>query len=140
MKTIKQIADELGVSKDKVKYRVRKLPRKYLVITQGITHVTDEGIAELRVLFGVKTEENNGELPGEVTREVVALLREELAAKNKQIENLTDALRVAQQTAAAAQALHAATVQQNLETDAGKQRERGFFAKIFGKKGESRDA
>lgn len=140
MKTIKQIADEFGVKKDKVKYRVGKLPENYVVNDRGIIYVKDEGIAELRRLLGVKTEKKTEELTGEFTGEVISMLREELAAKNRQIDVLTDALRAAQQNAAAAQALHAATVQQNIESSIVKQRDRGFFAKIFGKKGDSADA
>jgi len=140
VKTIKQLADEFGVKKDKVKYRVGKLPENLLVNDRGITYVTDEGIEQLRDLLGVKTEKKTEEFTGEITASIVGMLRDELAAKNRQIEDLTAALRAAQQTAAAAQALHAATVQQNIESDAVKQRERGFFGRIFGKKEESRDA
>lgn len=139
MKTIKQLADEFGVTKDKVKYRARKLPENYLQIDRGITYVTAEGIEELRRFFGGKSEKNTEEIPGEITREIVEMLRGELAVKNRQIDELTAALRAAQQTAAAAQALHAATVTQNIESEAGKPRERGIFWRIFGKKDEKNE-
>jgi len=42
------------------------------------------------------------------------LLQKELEIKNKQIEHLSVALAAAQQTAAAAQALHAGTIKQQL--------------------------
>lgn len=44
MKTIKQIADELKVSKDKIKYQSKKLPSNYLVKRDGITYIKNEGI------------------------------------------------------------------------------------------------
>jgi len=130
MKTYKEIAELFGVTKDKIKYRARNLPDSYLEINRGITYVNTEGIEELRGFFEGKVERETTE---EVTREVVSILRDELSAKNRQIDELTAALRAAQQTAAAAQALHAATVTQNLETDAGKPRDKGIFARIFGK-------
>jgi L-arabinose isomerase len=74
---------------------------------------------------------------------LVYTLQRELDVKNKHIEtqaaqisDLTAALVAAQQTAAAAQALHAASVKQNIEDKEQKQRERGILARIFGKKGE----
>ena len=51
MRTIKQIADEIGVSKDKVKYQVRKLPSYCLVKEGNITHVTDDGVAIVKGLL-----------------------------------------------------------------------------------------
>ena len=51
MKTIRQIADELGVSKDKVKYQVRKLPGDYRVKKGDVTYLTDEGISVLQRIF-----------------------------------------------------------------------------------------
>lgn len=57
--------------------------------------------------------------------------------KDRQIEKLTEALAAAQQTAAAAQALHAGTIQQQLiteETGADQQepeQKRGWFSKLF---------
>lgn len=140
MKTIKQIADIFGVSKDKVKYRVRNLPENYLVNTRGITYVNDEGIEELCTFFGGKVDRVK---TGEITQEVIMLLRDELEAKNRliesqatQISDLTSALTVAQQTVAAAQALHAATVTKNLEVVTEKPREKGIFSRLFGKKAE----
>lgn len=51
MKTLKQIADELGVSKDKVKYRVRNLPSNCIVKQGNITYITDAGIPILSGLL-----------------------------------------------------------------------------------------
>jgi len=143
MKTIKQIADELGINKDKVKYRVGKLPVSVVKKTGEITYVTDEGTAILKDLLLGKTGEKVGNLPGEFTRQYVETLERELEIKNKQIDNqatqisdLTSALVAAQQTASAAQALHAATVKQNLMDNEAKPQEKGFFARIFGKKGD----
>jgi len=95
MKTIKQLADELGFSKDKVKYQVGKLPENYLVKVGKVTHLTDDGILKIKeILLGKST----GNLPGknqEVTHflpgednELYKILKAELASKNEQIETL----------------------------------------------------
>lgn len=144
MKTIKQIADELGISKDKVKYRVRKLPPSCITKTDDVTYITDEGIQLLRDLL-VGNESGEPTLPGNVPRKynhaLIELLQKELEVKNKQIEtqaaqitDLTSALLAAQQTVAAAQALHSGTMKQTLIEEKSEQRDRGFFARIFGKR------
>lgn len=58
MKTIKQIADELGVSKDKVKYRVKKLPSNWVKIENGITYITPEGERNIHIMLGKKIGKN----------------------------------------------------------------------------------
>ena len=49
-----------------------------------------------------------------VLQATIDTLQEQLAVKDRQIEKLTEALMVAQQTGVAAQALHAGTIQQQL--------------------------
>ena len=95
MKTIRQLANELGVSKDKVKYQVGKLPENYLVKVGKITHLTDDGILKIKeILLGKEV----GNLPGKSgdiahilpgsDNELYRILRAELASKNEQIEVL----------------------------------------------------
>jgi DNA-binding Lrp family transcriptional regulator len=55
MKTIRQIADEIGVSKDKVRYQVRKLPSHCIDKVGNITYITDGGMAILQGLLLGKT-------------------------------------------------------------------------------------
>lgn len=43
MKTIKQIADEIGVKKDNIKYRVRNLPNDCVVKEGNITYINEQG-------------------------------------------------------------------------------------------------
>lgn len=143
MITIKQAADALGVNKDKVKYRVRKLPPSAVNRTGEITLITDEGMRLLQGLFEGNNITQPGNVPGESPPRYVETLERELEAKNRQIEVLSAALvaaqetaAAAQQSAAAAQALHAATVKQNIEDGERKQRHRGIFARFFGKASE----
>jgi len=142
VKTIKQIADDWGVTKDKIKYRLRGIPSEYLVKNDGVTYVTDEGIQELwgmmnsekkpisQHLTGVKTQMNTQ--VDTQTEKIIGILQKELEMKNNQISDLTAAvtdlttsLTIAQQTAAAAQALHAGTIQHLAGSKPG------FFSRFF---------
>lgn len=127
MKTIKQIAEEYGIPKHKVKYQVEKLPKNCVEKIGEILHVTPEGAAILKDLFAEKNGEKSGEFSEEILRQMVEMLNRELEIKNKQISELTVALTAAQQTAAAAQALHAGTMK-HITTE---ETPRGFFARIF---------
>ena len=62
--TIKDLADELGVSKDKVRYQVRKLPKDYCVIVGNITYINPVGVAEIKRLLVGKSAEI---YPAEIT-------------------------------------------------------------------------
>ena len=95
MKTIKQLADEIGESKDKVKYQVGKLPSNYLVKVGKVTHLTDEGIAKIKeIMMGKKAGNQLGKnretthfLPSE-ENQLYKILNAELEAKNKLIDTL----------------------------------------------------
>ena len=102
MKTIRQIADEIGVSKT----------------------------AEIENQSQTKTQTENHEV-GDlvcVLQATIDTLQGQLEVKDRQIEQqaqtitrLTDALAAAQQTAVAAQALHAGTIQQQLVAGEGEE-------------------
>ena len=105
-KTIKQIADELGVSKQRV----------YRFIKQNCIN-----------------EAHQNRINDTVIDAVIELLREELNQKNEQIQQLNERLaettaalvaaqqtiQTVQQTTQTAQALHVGTIQQQLITDEG---------------------
>jgi hypothetical protein len=76
----------------------------------------------------------------ELSSQFIEILKNELEVKNNQLEmqnkqiiELTNALIVSQQTATAAQALHAGTMQQNL-IDREQEKTQGFIARIFAKR------
>ena len=134
MKTLKQIADELGVSKDKIKYRTRKLPGNYMVKVDKITHVTIEGEKALRDVFsGKNADEKSGKMPEKNENypyypknnthmtKLISMLENELETKNRQIEALQNSL-------AAAQALHAMDAKRLDEKPQG-----GIFSRMFKK-------
>jgi len=133
MKTIKQIADELGISKDKAKYWVGKLPGDTRVKVGEITRVTPEGYLKLLDIIPGEEVGETGSSPGNLTRSLVGMLQRELEVKNKQIEELTTALTLAQQTAAHAQALHAGTIKHLTADEPEQEKKPGFFSRIFGK-------
>jgi predicted transcriptional regulator len=136
MKTIKNIADELGIPKHKVRYQVEKLPQNCVQKIEEILHVNDEGMAILRGLEVGKKNPEPQNKTAELYSDVIEVLKGELEAKNKQIEaqsrqitELTNALTAAQQTAAAAQALHAGTIK-NISTG----EKTSFFGRLFNRK------
>lgn len=110
MKTIRQIADEIGVSKQAVFKKIKHEPLSTSL--QGLTATVDGRLmvevdgeklikqAFSEIIPSTKNEEKTAEVDG-----VVSVLQATI-----------DTLAAAQQTAAAAQALHAGTLQQQFLT------------------------
>ncbi len=155
MKTIRQIADEIGVSKTAVSKQIANLGLRSGLRKNGNQFAIDEHQEALikQAFFEksqtenanqsqTKTQTENHEV-GDlvcVLQATIDTLQRQLEVKDRQIEQqaqtitrLTDALAAAQQTAAAAQALHAGTIQQQLLTgEAGaEQQKRSWFSKLF---------
>lgn len=146
MKTIRQIADEIGVSKQAVFKKIKREPLSTSL--QGLTATVDgrlmvevDGEKLIKQAFSeiapsttdnqltgavdglvdapsTKNAEKTAEVDGviSVLQATIDTLQGQLEVKDRQIEKLTEALIAAQQTAAAAQALHAGTIQQQLVT------------------------
>ena len=154
MKTIRQIADEIGVSKTAVSKQIANLGLRSGLRKNGNQFAIDEhqealikrafsekSQTEIENQSQTKTQTENREV-GDlvcVLQATIDTLQGQLEVKDRQIEKLTEALVAAQQTAAAAQALHAGTIQQQLitgETGADQQgqepeQKRGWFSKLF---------
>ena len=130
MKTIKQIADELGVSKTAVRRRLTpEVQTKFAETVAGVIYISSDGESVIRQTFQ-RTEVQTGFPVGSANKfavgsgevsTLVSMLQRELDAKNQlidrqqsTIDELTAALITAQQSAQAAQALHAGTMQQHL--------------------------
>ena len=138
MKTIRQIADEIGGSKTAVSKQIENLGLRSSLRKNGNQFAIDEHQeALIKQAFFEKTQteiENQSQTKTQTeNREVgdlvcvlqatIDTLQGQLEVKDRQIEQqaqtitrLTDALAAAQQTAAAAQALHAGTLQQQFLT------------------------
>lgn len=137
MKTIREIADEIGVSKQAVFKKIKREPLSTSL--QGLTSIVDgrltvsvDGERLIKQAFSAGTPSTNhqsvgGQVDGPVDGMIAVLqatidtLQGQLEVKDRQIEQqaqtitrLSDALVAVQQTAAAAQALHAGTIQQQL--------------------------
>ena len=156
MKTIRQIADEIGVSKQAVykryKGKLHTVCAPYAHTVQGVLYLSEQAETLIKQDFlqndcsnrahtersiGAVLEQSQEAGVVAVLQATIDTLQGQLEVKDRQIEKLTEALAAAQQTAAAAQALHAGTIQQQLiteETGADQQepeQKRGWFSKLF---------
>ena len=131
MKTIRQIAAEIGVSKTAVNKQIANLGLRSGLRKNGNQFAIDEHQeALIKQAFSEKSQteiENQTQTKSQtenhevsdlvcVLQATIDTLQGQLEVKDRQIEKLTEALIAAQQTAAAAQALHAGTIQQQLVT------------------------
>lgn len=167
-KTIKQIADEIGVSKQTVykryKGKLYTVCAPYAHTEQGVLYIEEQGETLIKQDFLQKecsigahtyahTERSNGAVLEQsenagvvaVLQTTIDTLQGQLAIKDKQIEELnarlaevSSALVAAQQTAQAAQALHAGTIQQQLtsgedqrEEDEVKAKKQSWMSRMF---------
>ena len=161
MKTIREIADEIGVSKQAVFKKIKREPlstslRGLTSTVDGRLTVSVDGEKLIKQAFSAGTPSTNHQPVDGVVDGIIAVLQAtidtlqgQLEVKDRQIEQqtqtitrLSDALVAAQQTAAAAQALHAGTIQQQLlsgEAGADQQHQepepgqrRSWFSRFFG--------
>ena len=156
MKTIRQIADEIGVSKTAVSKQIANLGLRSGLRKNGNQFAIDErqetlikqaflekSQTEIENQTQTKSQTENHEVSDLVCvlQATIDTLQGQLEVKDRQIEKLTEALIAAQQTAAAAQALHAGTIQQQLVTGDARadQQEQGsklskrWWRRIFGR-------
>lgn len=169
MKTIKEIADEIGVSKQAIQKRLAREPlytriQQYISTKNGTKYIDGDGENLIKTAFTGNSntdvdsdvadnqkidvyrviqifEENMKALQSQISEKdkQIAVKDRQIAEKDKQLDTLSSALLAAQQTAAAAQALHAETIKQleSSEVYVEETREeapgRGFFG-FFRKK------
>ena len=164
MKTIRQIADEIGVSKQAV---YKRFKGKLHTVCAPYAHIEEQGETLIKQDFlqdncsngahtdmhtersiGAPLEYTENDKIITVLKATIDTLQGQLAVKDKQIEELnarlaesSAALVSAQQTVQAAQALHAGTIQQQI-TEGNEQEyhatksthNMGIFKKFFRKK------
>ena len=128
MKTIKQIADELGVDKQRVYRYIRKNHINEAHQKNGVMYYDEaaemlikQGFSKNDALHEAHHDVLQNRITDAVNDTLIEMLKTELDIKNRQIDELnarlaetSAALVAAQQTAQAAQALHAGTLQQHL--------------------------
>lgn len=143
MKTIKQIADGLGLDKQRVYRYIRKDCISEAHQEAGVKYYDEAAEAQIKSHFtnnGVSAEAHQTTSHDATIDAVISMLKDELQVKNQQIQELNDrlaesnaALVASQQSAQAAQALHAVTMQNQL-TDGEPAESKGFWGRLFGKK------
>lgn len=120
-KTIKQIADEIGVSKTAVRNQIENLGLRLSLRKNGNQFAIDEEQERLiKSAFSQKeTQSENANLVCVFTlrllSDTLSTLQEQLKEKDKQIERLQTELEQAQRNVTLAQQLHAVTEQKRLE-------------------------
>jgi len=162
MKTIRQIADEIGVSKQAVykryKGKLHTVCAPYAHTEQGVLYLSEQAETLIKQDFlkddrsnGAHMERSIGAVPEQsqeagvvaVLQATIDMLQGQLAVKDRQIEELnarlaevSSALLAAQQTAATAQALHAGTIKQQLSDGSGadqEERKQSWISRLFRK-------
>ena len=162
MKTIRQIADEIGVSKQAVykryKGKLHTVCAPYAHTEQGVLYLSEQAETLIKQDFlkddrsnGAHTERSIGAVPEQsqeagvvaVLQATIDMLQGQLAVKDRQIEELnarlaevSSALLAAQQTAATAQALHAGPIKQQLSDGSGadqEERKQSWISRLFRK-------
>ena len=161
MKTIKQIADELGVSKTAVrKHLTAEVRTKFAETISGVVCISEEGEMLIKSMFPTRepqttfavvpknhkpqTDKVSATQFAVVSTAIAALEREleakthQLEAKDRQITDLTAMLTTTQQQlgsaleqSAAAQALHAGTMRQQLADGQAQDKPRRGFWGLF---------
>lgn len=153
MKTIKEIADAAGVSKQRAYRYIRQNHISEAHHDAGVMQFDDAAASRIishflgeNCISDAHHDVHHDASNDTVVDTVLELLKAELEIKNEQIRELNArlaesnaALVAAQQSAQAAQLLHAGTMQRQLVSgeEAGLRPEgegRGFFGRIFGKK------
>ncbi|MBO5364596.1 MAG: hypothetical protein J6A56_03925 [Clostridia bacterium] len=147
-KTIKELADELGVSKTAIrKYMTEEFRASHATQTDsGVITIDSEGCKLIAESLRKNTGNTGNQLPetsaNQVSGEIIAILTEQLRAKDEQIAaqqqqiaQLTAALENTTASLQAAQALHAGTIkQQQLLEDGEAAKKRKWWQ--FGKRTE----
>jgi len=140
MKTIKQIADEIGVSKQAVQKRIAREPlytciQPYISTNQGTKYISDAGEILVKSAYNHHYETTASidasiDVADNHVHALISMLQHELDMKNEQIKDLNARLAEANAYAAAAQALHAGTIQKQLtdgESSDEVVKKKGFF-------------
>ena len=144
MKTIKQISDEIGVSKQRV-YRFIKSQKINSAQQIGSSLHYDEATeAYIKEHFGQGEANGSDSSNSHIAmcdigvNALLDVLKSELEVKNQQIAELTKALSEAQQATSAAQTLHATAIKNIIMDDVPKQSDEvakpGIFSRLFGRK------
>ena len=135
-KTIKQLADELGVSKQAVQKRISREPlctsiQLYIYTKGGTKYIDEQGENMIKSAFAKQgidkctydTSIDNDNLYTpmiEVLKDAINTLQQQLIAKDEQLSAKDEQIKELTAALTAAQALHAADKQQQLQLETKK--------------------
>lgn len=91
MMTIKELADSLNMPKNKINYQVSKLDTNYIVVLNGIKHLTKQGQMLILESLGIKEPFNTSEQLNtdlDSFKHLIKQQEEQLKSKDSQIEKL----------------------------------------------------
>lgn len=135
MKTLKEIADSLGVSKQRVYRYVKKNHISEAHHEDGVMWFDD--VAENTILKHFSDNATSSDVHQCASNDtaldtVIDMLKKELDIKNEQIRELNERLAESNTALLSAQALHAGNIQKQL-TDGSAKEHKSFFARLFRK-------
>ena len=133
-KTIKQLAEELGVSKQAIHQKIKKEPlstdlRKFTTTVDGTVYISIDGENLIKSAFVQKFSQPvddkhmstvDGLVDGKIIiilQDTISELHKQLAIKDKQIEELNNRLSEVTNALTSQQALNAGTLQQLMLVD-----------------------
>lgn len=133
-KTIKQLAEELGVSKQAIHQKIKKEPlstalRKFTTTVDGAVYISIDGENLIKSAFVQKCSQPvddkqpstvDGLVDGKiiiVLQDTISELHKQLAIKDKQIDDLNNRLSEVTNALTSQQALNAGTLQQLMLVD-----------------------
>lgn len=99
-KTIKEFADELGISKNRMNYQVSKLNTDYILKLNGVKYLTSQAQEEIKSSLGIKSSIGiNSTLNSELNnfKHQIKQLENQLLSKDEQINKLHDLIDQQQQ-------------------------------------------
>ena len=156
MKTIKQISEELGVSKQAIQKRIFRAPLRedlqgHISIKDGTKYIDDDGVVIIKTAYGAVDIPTDTTIDAAIDQgidtsmddvghigKLIAMLQKELDLKNKQIEDLVADKEYLKNQLNASQFISAGNVQTKLLEVAHQppqdEKPKGFFQRVFGRK------
>lgn len=136
--TIKDLAEQVGVSKQAVSDKIKKLGLQNDLTRKGNRFVLNESQANLiksafQQTQQTQTQSNFTNQNTDLLYDIVKTLQSQLEEKDKQIAYYQEENRRLSDTIAQSQALHAGTIQKQLLDDGSAKPRQGFFSRLFRK-------
>lgn len=139
MKTIKELAEEIGVSKVAVQKKMERLNIKNKMVRDGNRLLIPEELEyTIKSSFNKYTTDNKTESDNKqtdnMTETFIAILQKELEEKNKQIERLQNIINQEQQLRMVTEQKLLALEDKEKTENTDKEPKQGFWSRLFGSK------